>query len=167
MALTFAGVAVFCGAYSLQVLGSRFRTLGSTFVKSLGIFLVLMSAAGAQADVLRGYVNVRMEQLDFIRTELMADRAAAYKNIIVVLPDWRGCVTEPCGPWRGHVTEDQSHISREGAYRYAMKTIGISPDDKEITFVAQRPDEIPKDSVIIDWSKYVSARKRLGEYLRQ
>lgn len=166
MTLTFVGVAIFCAAYCMQVLASKHLFLRNAVVKSLGIIFVATIAFGAQASILRGFVNNRMEQLDFIRTELATGGPSGYRNIIVVLPEWSGCITEPCGPWVGHVTESQSHISREGAYRYALATTGISPEGKNITFAEERPTEIPEDSVIIDWNKYASARKAHRNYLR-
>lgn len=166
MTLSFAGVAIFCAAYCVQVLASKHLSLRSAVVKSLGIIFVATIAFGAQAGILRGFVNNRMEQLNFIRTELVTGDRAGCRNIVVVLPEWSGCMTEPCGPWVGHVTEDQSHIKAEGAYRYALATTGISPEGKNITFAEERPAEIPEDSIIIDWNKYASARKAHRKYLR-
>jgi len=156
--ITFAGVAIFSAAYSLRVLAARYPSMNGKLSQCLSIFFVAMIAFGAQAGLLRGYVNNRMEQLDFIRTELMAEDPAHYQNVIVVLPEWSGCVTEPCGRWAGHVTQAEWHMTREEGYRYALATIGISPESKSITFMREKPKEIPPGSIIIDWAKYVSVR---------
>jgi hypothetical protein len=156
--ITFAGVAIFSAAYSLRVLAAKYPSMNGKLPQCLSIFFVVMIAFGAQAGLLRGYVNNRMEQLDFIRTELRAEDPANYQNIIVVLPEWSDCVTEPCGPWAGHVTQGQWHLTRAEAYRYALATIGVAPESKSITFTQEKPQEIPPASIIIDWEKYVSVR---------
>lgn len=163
---TLTGVVIFAGAYSLQVL-AKYPLLKSELTKALGAILVLMIAFGAQAGVLRGIVNNRMEQVSFIRTELMAASPSDYDNIIVVLPTWRGCVTEPCEPWMGSAPTGKRNMTAKGVYRYALATIGISPDTKSITFVEQKPSPVPQNSVIIDWDKYASARERYSENLYQ
>jgi hypothetical protein len=164
---TFIGVAVLSAAYCLQVLVSRYPRLGKGFPKVAGVVFVAMTAFGAQAAILRAYVNNRMEELDFIRTELMARHDDQFRKIIVVLPGWTGCLTEPCGPWEGHVTEDLWHLSRPEGYRYALATVGIPPAGKIITVVSKMPKEIPRDSIVIDWQKYALARKREAKFLRQ
>lgn len=158
--LTFAGIAIFSAAYSLQVLNSNYQILRTPLQKALIIVVVAMTAYGAQAAVLRGYVDNRMEQLDFVRTRLVSEDPSSYRNIIVVLPKLGGCLTEPCGPWAGHVTEGQWHLTREAGYRYAMATTGISPESKHIIFTEDEPREIPEDSIVVDWQKYVSARQK-------
>jgi hypothetical protein len=168
MTLTFTGVVIFSWAYSLQVLSSKYSFFKNNLVRALGIILVLMIAFGAQAGVLRGIVNNRMEQISYIRTELMTTNPSEYKNIIVVLPRWGGCVTEPCGPWMGKTIGYRWHMTRKTVYRYALTTIGVPLKEKKyITFVHKKPDTIPKNSVIIDWNKYAFTRKQYLEYLRQ
>ena len=165
MALTMTGVAIFAGAYSLQVLASRYRFWRSSIVAGVGIFLVILVAFGAQADVLRGIVYTRKAQIDFIRTALVAKDPAEYEKIIVVLPKDNGCITEPCDPWFGQAVHSEWHMKRPEVYHYALETMVISADDKEITFETQPPDTIPDDAIIIDWNQYVTARRRLEGYL--
>ena len=165
MALTMTGVAIFAGAYSLQVLASKYRFWRSNIVKGVGIFLVLLVAFGAQADVLRGIVYTRQAQIDFVRTALVAKDPAEYEKIIVILPAGGGCITEPCDPWFGQAVHSEWHMKRQEVYRYALETMVISADDKEITFETQPPDPIPDDALVIDWNQYVTARRRLEGYL--
>lgn len=160
LVLTFSGIAILSAAYSLEVLTSRHQALRTRLPKALIIVIVAMTAFGAQAAILRGYVDNRMEQMDFIRTQLMSEDPSTYRNIVVVVPKWSGCLTEPCGLWVGHVTEGSWHITRVAGYRYGMATTGISPDSKNIIFTEDEPKERPKDSIVIDWQKYVSVRQR-------
>ena len=41
-----------------------------------------------------------------------------------------------------------------------LAAIGVEPESKKITFVTDRPQEIPQDSVLIDWQKYIAARQK-------
>lgn len=166
LTMTFVGIVIFSAAYSIQVLTSKYQYLRNKLTIYLGIALVMLIAFGAQAGVLRGIVNNRMEQISFIRTELSAKKPADYNDIIVVLPGWSGCITEPCGPWMGRATSDEWHVTREGVYRYALETIDVPSERKEITFMDQKPDRIPNDSIIIDWNQYASARNQHFESLR-
>jgi hypothetical protein len=168
LTMTFSGVVIFSGAYSLQVLGQRYRVLSSSFCKASAIILVVMIAFGAQAGVLRGVVHNRLLQLEFIRTELMAKDPATYTNVIVVVPEWQGgCLTEPCDIWLGQMMDGIRDLSRPGVYRYALTTNGIGVADKQISVVKQVPDSVPADAVLIDWNKFIEARKRHAEFLRQ
>ncbi len=165
MALTMTGIAIFAGAYSLQVLASRYRFWRSNIVKGVGIFLALLVAFGAQADVLRGIVYTRQAQIDFIRTALVAKKPDEYEKIIVVLPKDNGCISEPCDPWFGQVVHSEWHMKRQEVYRYALKTMLIPAYNKEITFETHPPNPIPDDALVIDWNQYVTARRRLAGYL--
>jgi len=157
MVLTFAGIAIFAAAYCLQVIAARYPALGGKLFKTAGILFVAIVAMGAQAGTLRGYVDNRMQLLNFIRTEVMSKDPSSYRNIIVVVPD---SGPEPRGVWRGHPIQRQMHMTREGAYRYVLAAMGIEPESKKITFVSDKPGEIPADSLLIDWQKYVAARQR-------
>jgi hypothetical protein len=154
--MTFVGVATFTAAYSWRTLAVKYRWLGSRISQALGIFVVAMIVFGAQAGVVRGYVNNRAEQLDFVRTELSRAEPSAYRSIVVVLPQRNDCITEPCGPWAGLAV--QVHVSQPAGYRYALATLGIAPESKTITFVTQRPDITRNDVIVIDWQRYASAR---------
>jgi hypothetical protein len=164
--ITFVGVAVLSAAYCLQVQASRHPRLRAGIAQIVSVVLIAMIAFGAEAGTLRGYVENNMEQLDFVRTELMARHDDQFRKIIVVLPGWTGCVTEPCGPWEGHATEGLWHLSQPQGYWYALATIGLSPD-RPITITSKMPKEIPPDSIVIDWQKYVLARKGEAKFLRQ
>ncbi len=157
--MTFVGVVVMSWAYALQVLWNRLAAGPRAMAACAGAALVLLSAWGAQADVLRGIVNNRMEQINFIRAEIANQRAAPYRNVFVVLPRWSGCITEPCSPMVGHVVGSEYHLTREGAYRYAIATIGGIPDNKEIVFVRELPEPLPPESVVVDWNRYVEPRR--------
>jgi len=167
MTLTMTGVAIFTGAYSLQILAAKFRFLKSKIALALGAFLIIMVAFGAQAGILRGITYTRMEQINFIRTELVSRDPAEYKNIIIVLPASGGCVTEPCDPWFGQIVHSDWHMGRKEVYKYALTTMGISPDAMNMTVEKQKPDTIPNDTLVIDWNKFISARKRLADFLKQ
>ena len=109
--------------------------------------------------MLRGIVNNRMEQINFIRSEIANQRGTPYRNVVVVLPKWSGCITEPCTSVIGHVVGNEYHLTREAAYRYAISTIGGIPDGKEIVFVRELPDPIPPGTVVVDWNRYVEPRQ--------
>ena len=161
-----SGVIAFSGAYSLLVLAQRFSILRSARVKFVAAFLVLMIAFGAQAGVLRGITVNRMEQLTFIRNQLMAKDPRTYQSIIVVLPNSGvRCMTEPCDPWIGQLRQSDWHLQREGVILYAMSSLNIPK--KTITFVKQAPDSIPEDAVLVDWNVFVRTRERLANALRR
>ena len=149
------GVAIFAAAYSCRTLALKYPPFGSRISQTVGISVVAMIAFGAQAGLVRGYVNNRAEQLNFVRTELMQSDPSAYRSIVVVLPQRNDCITEPCGPWAGHVVEE--HISLPRGYQYALAELGTAPETKTITFVPRRPDIIRSDTIFIDWQRYTSA----------
>jgi hypothetical protein len=155
--MTLTGVAVFGAAYALRVVASKYSYFRRALARSFAISFIALIAFGAQAGILRGFVNNRKAQLDFIRTELMSRDPSTYQNIIVVLPKWSGCLTEPCGAWVGQVTEVEWQLTRPAGYRYALETTGIPSEGKNITFTKERPREIPEGSIVIDWQKYSSA----------
>jgi hypothetical protein len=157
--LTFVGVIIFIGGYSFQVLKSRYSILEKKFVAYTGAFMILLVAFGAQSNVLRGIVVPRMENINFIRTELASKNPDDYTHIIVVLPSWRECITEPCEPWVGYVAGGTYHMTREGVYRYALSTMGINPESKNIEFLQENPGDISRGSIIVNWEKFIMARK--------
>jgi hypothetical protein len=167
MALLMTGIVIFSGAYSLQVLAAAHRFWRSRAIQLIGALLVIFVAFGAQADVLRGIVDTRQAQIDFLRTALTARDPAEYEKIIVVLPQSGGCVTEPCDPWLGQSVHNEWHMQRPQVYRYALATIGVlSPAEKTIEFVKEEPSVVPDDAILIDWNQLVNARQRLKNYLR-
>lgn len=167
MTITFVGVCIFIGVDALQVLDSTYGIFNSVIAKSIGILLVVITAFGAQSNVQRGIVNIKQDQINFIRTELFNKSPSEYQKIIVILSPENICVTEPCDPWFGEVTHQKWHATRKSGYRYALATLGISPTSKEITFVKSYPQQIAQNELVIDWRKYVTARKKYRNYLNR
>ena len=168
MTITFVGVCIFTGAYALQVLSSSYRVFNTTFAKSVGVLFVVLTAFGAQSSLLKGIVNIRENQINFIRTELSSKSPDAFRKIIVVLSQSNTCISEPCDPWFGGVVHgNKFHGISKGRYVYALTTLGISPKSKEIIFVHNYPKQVAKDELIIDWKKYVKAHQQHLNYLRK
>ena len=161
--MTFTGVVIVTWAGALAILARRYRILRRVPAMVLAGALVLLTAWGAQADVFRGLVVKRMEQLTFIRTELGERHGGDLANIIVVLPRSNRCVTEPCRAMMGRSVSFRNHLMRENVYRYALATIGESPNGKAISFVTERPLSVPPGTAIVDWNSYVAAVERPGE----
>ena len=86
MTITFVGVYIFIGAYALQFLASSYKIFNMAITKGVSIFLVIFTAFGAQANVSKGIVNIKQDQIDFIRTELFNKSPQKYTRIIVILP---------------------------------------------------------------------------------
>jgi hypothetical protein len=164
--LVFSGLVIFTSVYALEILESKFGFLKSSSFRFVVGFLVLMTAFGAQAGVLRNIVNIHMKQLDFIRTELMRMDPAFYETVIVLLPvENLGCITEPCGPWLGERIENNGHLARIAAYRYALSTLGVNPMDKKIVFVEDAADIVStEDAIIIDWNVYSLTQQMYSEH---
>lgn len=163
--LTLTGLVVFTSNYSFGMLASRYAFLHTPVIRAVVGIAVCSLAFGAQAGLARNIVNVRAQQINFIRTELIRQSSSPFRKVIVVLPRWNGCVTEPCGPWIGHLTESDWHLRQPGAYRYAMATVAISPRDKQMVFVEQEPATKPNNSAVINWNIYSAAQQRYGEHL--
>ena len=166
LTLVMSGVCIFIGAYALLVLSSRFKILRTNTARAVGIAMVLMTAFGAQSGLLRGYVDNRADQLDFIRTELSAKSPDEFDRIVVVFaPPEYICVSEPCDRYSGQVTHRSWHARRPERYWYAMKTLGIRTESKEIDFVDDYSEHRERD-LVIDWRKFFTARKRYARSLR-
>ena len=165
--LTFSGLVIFSGAYAIEVLESKFAALQRGSIQILMSLVVLATAFGAQAGVLRNIVNIHTKQIDFIRSELMAKDPDSYNSIIIILPKWNKCITEPCGPWFGMSTDLNWHLTRPGAYRYVLATIGADPEEKEITHVYYNlSTALPPDAVVVDWNTYSKAQQRYADYFK-
>jgi hypothetical protein len=165
--LTFSGLVIFTGAYAIEVLTSRYVLLQSVGVRVITGIVVLMTAFGAQAGVLRNIVNIHARQIDFIRQELMAKDPDKYDTVIVILPKWNECITEPCGPWFGWVTDPIWELRRNGAYRYVLATVGVNPNDKEISYVYYKlSNDIPQNAVVVDWNTYSKVQQRSADYFK-
>jgi len=167
MTITFVGVCIFTGAYATQVLSSSYKAFNSGFAKSSSILFIVLTAFGAQSSLLRGAVNIRENQMNFIRTELSSKSPDAYRKVVVVLDPDGPCITEPCDLWFGNVTHGEGHQTRPERYKYALTTLGIAPESKSIVFVDDYPEQIAEDELIVDWEKYVEAQKRHLNYLRR
>ena len=165
--LTFSGLVVFTGAYALEVLERKIIALQRVSIRVLMSLTVLLSAFGAQAGVLRNIVNIHTKQIDFIRSELMAKDPDSYESVIIILPKWNKCISEPCGPWFGYSTDANWHLTRAGAYRYVLATIGADPMEKEITHVYYNlSTDLPPDAVVVDWNTYSKAQQRYADYFK-
>jgi len=153
--LTFIGICVFTGAYALRTISSAVPIVRSAAARGIGVALVAATAFGAQADFSRNLILPRKDELDFIRTELSRRNPRRFDSIVVVLPDSKPCLSEPCERWFGTLPHSNWHTSAAGRYRYAMSTLGISPESKSIEFVRRRPSTIPESTLVIDWRRYV------------
>ena len=166
--LIFSGIVIFTSAYAVEILVTRFSSLGDARLKFIFGFLVLMTAFGAQSGVMRNIVNIHMKQLDFIRIELRRQDLASYEMIIVLLPvQNQDCITEPCGPWIGEHIENKGHLAREAAYRYTLSTLGVDPMEKKIIFV-EKASEISsmENAIVIDWNIYSSTQQMYAEHFQ-
>lgn len=166
--LTFSGLVIFTGAYAIEVLASRYRLFQNGHIRAITGIVILMTALGAQAGVLRNIVNIHARQIDFIRQELMAKNPDSYDTVIVILPKWNKCITEPCGPWFGWSTDPIWELRRPGAYRYALATIGTDPTKKELTYVYYNlSTDIPPNAVVVDWNTYSKVQKQQADYYKR
>jgi len=165
--LTFSGLVIFTGAYAIEVITSRYSLLQNGRIRAITGIVILMTAFGAQAGVLRNIVNIHARQIDFIRQELLVKNPDSYDTVIVILPKWNKCVTEPCGPWFGWSTDPIWELRRPGAYRYALATIGTDPTIKELIYVYYNlPTDIPPNAVVVDWNDYSKAQERSADYFK-
>lgn len=147
-----SGVVIFSGAYAWSVVTRR------RLDWLAGIFVVV-TALGAQANVATAIVNLRADQLTFIRTEL--ESRPSYRRIVVVVPEEGGpCIAAPCSPWMGRVMQGRWHETREQRYRYALATVGIDPRSKEIVFTSEPPAAAEPGELVIDWRKFIAAEAR-------
>jgi len=168
MTMIFVGVCIFIGAYAIQTLSSRCTMLRTNVSKGLGAFLIIFMAFGAQSGLSRGLVDSRQDQLDFIRTELFSKWPSQYEKIVVVASSQPSvCMTEPCSGKMGSVINSKYHETSEGRYRYALNTLGIAPESKDILFLDRYPKQVADNELVIDWGKFVKARRRHRDYLRQ
>jgi hypothetical protein len=164
LTLVFTGICIFIAAHALSSLAARYSILRTNLAQGVAIVLVVMTAFGAQSGVLKGYVDNRSNQLDFMRTELCARPPEDFDRIVVIFAprEWIG-VCEPCDRYSGRIIHDVFHARRPERYWYAMTTIGIEPKSKEIVFVEEYSDPRERD-LVVDWRKFFSARKRYRTY---
>jgi hypothetical protein len=164
LTLVLSSCAIFIAAYALLVLAERYPTLGRAPVTGLAAALVLATAFGAQTNLLRGYVDPRGDELDFIRTELAARQPSDFDRVVVILPSRKAfCISEPCDPYTGRVTLSLWHARAPERYRYAMSTLGLDPAATPVLFV-EGPVDSRKRDLLIDWRKYYRARKRYAVF---
>jgi hypothetical protein len=156
--LILVGVILFISGYCFQILASKYSWLSGKLVKYIAIIFVVYSCFGAQANVLRGIVTIGVDQLTFIRNELLNKQPI--KNILVILPNKYECLVEPCDVWLGDITSSSWHISQDGGYRYALSTIGENPNAHHIAYVTQIPKGISADTTVINWNKYIVLHER-------
>jgi hypothetical protein len=148
------GVVIMSGAYALSVLAAR-----STVVRRLapvGLVCVLATAVGAQSNLLSAIVLPRSTELRFLRTELAAKPADAYRRIIVIPPgEPSPCIAPPCAPWMGAVVSGRWHATRTPRYRFVLSLIGVPPDSKTIEISEQEPSPAPADAIVVNWPRFV------------
>ena len=164
--LTLSGLVVFTGAYALDRLKANYQLFRSVYLHALMGIVVLVSAFGAQSGVLRNIVNIHVQQIAFIRSELLEKDPSSYNTVIVILPKWNDCITEPCGPWFGSNTDANWHLQRPGAYRYVLATLGADPE-KKITYVFYGlSTALPPDAVVVNWNKYAKEQQDYTSFLK-
>jgi hypothetical protein len=178
MLVCFVGTAVLAAAYAAETLAARQPSLQGRAPVLVAVLLVAASVAGAQASTLRGFVLNRKAELDFVRAELLSRDPATYRNILVLIPRWNGCPTEPCGPWVGYATEafwpGTLRAAREGrrhgpyqGYLYALASAGVPVGDKTVAFVESPPPVLPTDSMLVDWERYLAVARTQVNHLRR
>lgn len=166
MTLVPAGVVIFTAAYAL-LFWSRF--VPTPVFKGVLTILVIINAFGAQSAVSKAMVDIRADQLDFIRTELLQKPLAEYDEIIVALPPLvrvTKCFVEPCDHWFGQVMGWEIHEKSADRYKYALSTLGVPPHSKKIRFVQIPPDHETANQIIIDWHRYFRSKQLVGLGLR-
>lgn len=157
--LPFAGVVLFMAAYSLQVLASRFRSIQSKVVTGTVITLIILTAFGAQRGLSQGIVDLRQNQLNFVRTELSSKTKDNIRQVIVVIPEPFRYIRlhEPSEIWFGQILSHPRRLAKKSLYIYAMHTLGMESENRDIIILSKPPESIPSDAVIIDWAKYIRA----------
>jgi hypothetical protein len=176
---TLTGEALFVGAYALEMLASRFTLLSTKGAHWAVGAVAVYSCFGAQAGVLRGIITPRVDQLNFVRTELASARSIG--TVAVILPSSSGpCAAEPCNQWMGGALPGLFHLTRSRGYRYALATIGVSPELPHIAFYkvgdlkdpilvrngvdVRNVEELPEDAVRVDWNKFLERHLRLAAH---
>ena len=159
MMLPFIGVVFFSILYGLHFLASRYKILTHPIVIGAGVLLVLLTAIGAERGIRENLVGIRVAQMEFIRTEALAQDLAEMDKIVVVLPGEQVCLSEPCNPFMGFEPHSEAHLSIRNGYDYALFSLGIEPGTKQFAVVAPGEDDQIPGAVIIDWTKYIQIRK--------
>lgn len=164
--LPFNGVIVFTAAYSLKILSSKFTIMRTKAFLGLSITLIILSAFGAQRGLSQGIVETRQNQLNFVRTELSQNNPDEFDKVIVFIP--KGFIIknrkEPNDYWFGQILPHPKRLSLKNLYIYSLHTLGIEISTKEIKFVAERPESLAANEVLIDWSKYLNLAKGQMKY---
>jgi hypothetical protein len=156
--LLFVSTATVSLVYALRVLADSIAPLQRRAALISLLALSTLTILGAQADVLRGIVTNRADQLTYIRQSLMSKDPRSVDSVLVVLPGDDGCATEPCDQWFGGVTGCADQFTYQGGYKYALSTLGVSPDKMSFSFEKRLPSDIPAEVVVVDWRKYEDAR---------
>lgn len=118
--------------------------------------LLALLTLGAQSAVLRGYVDLRADQLDYVRYWIAAREPGSYDELLVIVaaPEpWRGSTVVTTagqlrGGWAGQVRSPHHH-SRPGRCREALASPGR--DRKPVRFAPERP-------LVIDRGPFVRGR---------
>lgn len=159
MTLILSGQVILVGAWALNSLMTWLPDMSKKWLQySVGLY-VLFSLFGAQADTAKNLVQLRANQLAFIKAEISAAPEQTFDELIVVLSTVKLCKYEPCGPWLGFVLGYKPHESALQRYRYALASLGFQPATKRITVVNNYPEKIQHNQRVIDWNKFVRSNR--------
>lgn len=159
--LPFTGVVIFTAAYSLQILASRFRFMRNEIIKAAGIIFIIFTVFGAQRGLSQGIVDLRQNQLNFIRTEISAKPRTEIRDVIVFIPEPFRHISlrEPNEVWFGQFLSHPKRLAKKSLYIYAMHSLGMETGKRKVLIVYKRPESVPTDAVIVDWGKYIRAQQ--------
>jgi hypothetical protein len=164
--LPLNGVVIFTAAYSLKTLSSKYKILKKKALLGLSITLIILSAFGAQRGLSQGIVDIKQNQMNFIRAELSQKNPDEFNKVIVFIPkDFKiENIREPSDYWFGHILPHPKRLALRNIYIYALHTLGIEIYTKKIKFVHQRPESLAANELLIDWSKYLNFAKGQRKY---
>jgi hypothetical protein len=164
--LPLNGVIIFTAAYSLKTLSSEYKILKKKALLGLSIILIILSAFGAQRGLAQGIVDLRQNQLNFIRMELSQKNPDEFNKVIVFIPNnfIIKTIREPSDYWFGHILPHPKRLALRNIYIYSLHTLGIEICTKEINFVNKRPESLAENELLIDWSKYLNFAKGQKKY---
>ncbi|MEO0481840.1 MAG: hypothetical protein AAF196_20430 [Planctomycetota bacterium] len=161
---------VVCSLGSIaNAIATRTAARVRTATRGVAIVGVLVMALGAQSAILRNYVDLRTDVLDFIRIELSSRPADAFDEVLIVPPrrngggrrdesepphwprvsSFRG---EPIGGWAGTLPVQ---TLEPAFYLYAMRELGIPIKPVRVSFEAPAAGD---RALVIDWGTFVRAR---------
>ncbi len=163
MSLTLVSLVIYTSIYSILLIKENYSSIfENTSYYYITSGIIIFFVFGAQSNISRNIVLNRVKQLEFIRTELSvlkSDRSINNVVVVVGVADEEKCSSEPCNPWFGLIYPGKWTVTKQGAYRYAMSTIGINQNDIEFAFVDKRPDDISNSTIVLDWNIFLLGQK--------